>query len=112
MPINTLSLMFAQAAPAGQQPGNPLTFMVPLIVIMAVFMYLQTRSQKKKAQEHQQMLAKMKSGDRVLTNAGIVGTVVAVKDKTVTIRTAGDTKLEFTKASVVEITSGSDSSES
>jgi len=105
--------MFAQGTPAGQPQPNPLTFMVPLIVIMGVVMFLQTRSQKKKAQEHQQMLGKMKSGDRVLTSSGIVGTVVAVKEKTVTVRTAGDTKLEFTKGSIVEITgTGSDSSES
>jgi len=35
-----------------------------------------------------------------------------VKDKTVTVRTVGDTKLEFTKGSVAEIVAGSDSSES
>jgi preprotein translocase subunit YajC len=111
MALNTLSLILAEAAPAAQQ-GNPLTFMVPMIVIMGVFIYLQSRSQKKKAQEHQQLLSKLKSGDRVLTTAGIVGMVVAVKEKTVTLRTAGDTKLEFTRGSVVEITaSGSDSSE-
>jgi preprotein translocase subunit YajC len=62
--------------------------------------------------EQQQLLSKMKSGDRVVTSSGIVGTIIAVKDKTVTVRTAGDTKLEFTKGSVVEITAtGSDSSE-
>ena len=86
--------------------------MVPLIVVMGVVMYLQTRSQKKKAAEQQALLSKMKSGDRVLTGSGIVGTIIAVKDKTVTIRTGGDTKLEFTKGSVIEITGGgSDSSE-
>ena len=48
----------------------------------------------------------------MVTSSGIVGMVIAVKDKTVNLRTAGDTKLEFTKGSVVEITaSGSDSSE-
>ncbi|MEY4386273.1 MAG: SecYEG protein translocase auxillary subunit [Verrucomicrobiota bacterium] len=78
-----------------------------MIVIMGVFMWMQTRAQKKKALEHQQMLEKLKSGDRVLTSAGIVGTVVAVKDKTVTIRTAGDTKLEFTRAAITEVTQGS-----
>ena len=102
--------MLAEGQPA--QQGNPLTLLVPMIVVMGVFMYLQHRSQKKKITEHQAMMNKLKSGDRVTTSAGIVGTVVAVKDKTVTVRTAGDTKLEFTKGSILEITaSGSDSSE-
>ena len=97
--------MFAEA-PA-QTPGNPLTLMVPMIVVMGVFMYLQSRSQKKKAAEHQKLLSKLKSGDRVVTTSGIVGTVVASKEKTVTIRTAGDTKLEFTRGSISEITDAS-----
>lgn len=97
--------MFAQGQ--NQQTGNPLTLLVPMIVVMGVFMYLQHRSQKKKIEEHQKLMDKLKSGDRVLTSAGIVGTVVAVKDKTVTIRTAGDTKLEFTRAAITEVTQGS-----
>lgn len=83
-----------------------------MIVVMGVFMYLQHRSQKKKLAAHQALLNKLKSGDRVLTTSGIIGTVVAVKDKTVTVRTAGDTKVEFTRGSITEITdSGSASAE-
>ena len=102
----------ADAAQPQGNPGNPLTLMVPMIVVMGVFMYLQHRSQKKKLAAHQALLAKLKSGDRVLTMSGIIGTVVAVKDKTVTVRTAGDTKVEFTRGSITEITdSGSASAE-
>jgi preprotein translocase subunit YajC len=109
MALNTLHLMLAEAQPA-QPGGNPLALLVPMIVVMGVFMYLQHRSQKKKITEHQQMMEKLKSGDRVLTGAGIVGTVVNVKDKTVTIRTAGDTKLEFTRSAITEITQASSES--
>ena len=102
----------ADAAQPQGNPGNPLTLMVPMIVVMGVFMYLQHRSQKKKMAAHQALLNKLKSGDRVLTTSGIIGTVVAVKDKTVTVRTAGDTKVEFTRGSITEITdSGSASAE-
>jgi preprotein translocase subunit YajC len=110
MALNLLQPMFAEQA--AQQPGNPLTLMVPMIVVMGVFMYLQHRSQKKKLADHQAMLNRLKSGDRVVTSSGIVGTVVAVKDKTVTVRTAGDTKLEFTRAAITDITdAGSASAE-
>jgi preprotein translocase subunit YajC len=103
MALNIFNVMFAQ----GQSQGNPLALLVPMIVVMGVFMYLQHRSQKKKITEHQRMMEKLKAGDGVITNSGIVGTVVNTKDKTVVIRTAGDTKLEFTKASISEVTSGS-----
>ena len=110
MALNTLHPMLAEQT--AQAPGNPLTLLVPMIVVMGVFMFLQHRSQKKKITEHQAMLSKLKSGDRVVTSSGIVGTVIASKEKTVTVRTAGDTKLEFTKGSISEVTTGgSDSSE-
>ena len=103
--------MLAADAPAAQ-PDIMLKLMVPMIVVMGVMMFLQSRSAKKKLAEHQAMLGKLKSGDRVVTSSGIVGTVIAAKEKTVTVRTAGDTKLEFTRGSISEVTTaGSDSSE-
>ncbi len=48
------------------------------------------------------MLEALKAGDKVVTAAGIIGTVITVKDKTVSLRSA-DAKFEVTKASVTEI---------
>lgn len=104
--------MFAQGDTAAKGTAPQWTSFVPLVLLMVVFWFILIRPQQKKAKEHALMLTKIKSGDRVVTSSGIVGTVVAVKDKTVTVRTAGDTKLEFTKGSVAEIVAGSDSSES
>ena len=47
----------------------------------------------------------LKSGDKVVTAGGIIGIVITVKDKTVSLRSA-DTKMEVTKASVTEILEG------
>jgi preprotein translocase subunit YajC len=57
------------------------------------------------------MLANLKSGDKVVTSSGIVGVVITVKDKTVSLRSA-DAKMEVTKASVTEILESSDTSAS
>ncbi len=72
------------------------------IIAMVVFMMF---SQKKKAKQHAALLATIKSGDKILTTSGIIGTVVSVKEKEkiVTIRSA-DAKLEFTLSSVADIT--------
>lgn len=101
-------------APAkeGQNPPPAWTSFVPLILLMVVFWFVLIRPQQRKAKLHSQMLTKLKSGDRVVTNSGIIGTVVNVKDKAVTVRTAGDTKLEFTKGAIAEIIEGSDAVES
>jgi preprotein translocase subunit YajC len=114
MSIYSLSPIIAMAPQqtADGKTASPLASFVPLILLMVVFWFVLIRPQQKKAKQHAQMLTKLKSGDRVVTNSGIIGTVINVKDKAVTVRTAGDTKLEFTKGAIAEIVEGSESSES
>jgi preprotein translocase YajC subunit len=45
----------------------------------------------------------LKRGDKIITSSGIVATIVAVKEKTLSIRTE-DTKIEILKSAVSEIT--------
>ena len=105
MQLNSFFALLAFAAPpANSQSGQPqgpnmLLFMVPLFVIMY---FVMIRPQQKRAKQQRIMLEALKSGDEVVTAAGIVGTVITVKDKTVTLR-SGDAKFEVTKASVSEI---------
>ena len=103
-------------APAPAQDGKAAppawTSLVPLVLLMVVFWFVLIRPQQKRQKAHAQMLTKLKTGDRVVTSSGIVGTVTNVKEKTVTVRTAGDTKLEFTKGSIAEISEGAEAVES
>ena len=83
-----------------------------LMAFMALAMYLlMFRPQQKKAREHADMLKTIKNGDRVVTSGGVLGVVVGLKDKSVSIRSA-DTKLEVLKSAVTEILERSGSSES
>jgi preprotein translocase subunit YajC len=99
MQPNSLSTMLADAA---QQPQGPniLLLMVPMLVLMY---FLMIRPQQKRAKEQRLMLEKLKSGDKVITNAGIIGEVITVKERSVMLRSA-DAKFEVTKDSVVAIT--------
>jgi len=105
-------IAMAPAQNADGKTASPLASFVPLILLMVVFWFVLIRPQQKKAKQHTQMLTKLKTGDRVVTSSGIIGTVVAVKDKAVTVRSAGDTKLEFTKGAIAEIVESSEVSES
>jgi preprotein translocase subunit YajC len=49
------------------------------------------------------LLATVKSGDKVLTSSGIIGTVVTVKEKVITIRSS-DSKIEISLSAVADIT--------
>jgi preprotein translocase subunit YajC len=107
--------MLADAAqPQMQQDPRAQTVqMVGMLVLMGVmFYFLLIRPQQKKAKEHANLLKGLKPGDKIVTSGGIVGIVITVKDKYVTIRSA-DTKLEVTKPAVAEVTErGGDNRES
>lgn len=90
----------------GTQP-NPTAQMlqtIGMLVFFVVIMYvIMIRPQQKKAREHAALLKALKPGDKIVTSGGVVGIVIAVKEKTVSIRSA-DTKLEVLKSAVSEIT--------
>jgi len=99
----------AQPTPAQQLLGSPII----LIVLMIVMMYfIMIRPQSQRAKQQAKLIESLKPGDKVVTTSGIVGVVVTVKDKTLSLRSA-DAKMEVTKSSVVEILErGGDSSAS
>ena len=103
MIILGLNLIFAQGATGGQgQPPSWIT-LGPLVLIMVVFYIILIRPQQKKAKEHEKLLKTLKPKDKVVTSGGVMGIIVSVQEKTVTIRSA-DTKLEVLKSAVSEIT--------
>ena len=85
---------------------------VGLMVFMGLAMYfLMFRPQQKKAREHAELLKTIKNGDKIVTSSGILGTIIGIKDKSVSIRSA-DTKLEVLKSSIADVTERGGSAES
>jgi preprotein translocase subunit YajC len=78
----------------------------PLLILMFVAMYfLLVAPNQRKQKTWQAMLAQLKAGDKVTTNAGIRGTIVSVKDDVLVIKTAPDgVKLEFVKSAIAAVT--------
>ena len=98
----------ASPGQSGQQPQPFFSSPLVLLVLIAVMMYFMLfRPQQQRAKQMAKLLASLKSGDKVVTSSGIVGVVITVKDKTVSLRSA-DAKMEVTKSSVTEILQGDD----
>ena len=98
---------YAQAAaPTGAAP-NPMIGMLiqfaPILLIFAVMYLLLIRPQQQRQKQMDQMLKNLKKGDRVVTSGGILGTVVGVDEGKAVLRIADDVKVEFTKASIVQV---------
>ena len=82
-------------------PGNPLLNLMPVILIFIVFYFLLIRPQKKTQDEHKKMVAGLKKNDEVITAGGIHGTIMNVKDNTVTLKVDDNVKVEVQKSSVM-----------
>jgi preprotein translocase subunit YajC len=92
--------------PPGTQPnptGQMLQMLSMVVFFIVVMYFIMIRPQQKKAREHDQLLKSLKPKDKVVTSGGVVGIVVSVGERSVTIRSA-DTKLEVLKSAVTEIT--------
>jgi preprotein translocase subunit YajC len=107
MQLNPFPKMLALTPPPangqGGQPQNPLVAFLPMILLVVIFYFILIRPQQKRAKEQRKMLEAIKSGDKVVTSSGIVGEVITVKERTISLRSA-DAKLEVTKESIVAIT--------
>jgi preprotein translocase subunit YajC len=100
------SLMARDSAPAAPMQQDPVGGMIKSLGLMGIFVVgmwiLLIAPQRKKAKELEATLKSLKAGDKVVTNSGILGVVLSIKDRTLSIRSA-DTKLEILKSSVLEI---------
>jgi len=82
---------------------SPLLNLMPIILIFIIFYFLLIRPQKKTQDEHKKMVQGLKKNDEVITSGGIHGTIVNVKDNTVTLRVDDNVKIEVQKNSISTI---------
>lgn len=104
--------LLAQAAPGAPEQPPVLFQFLPLIIIAVLFYFLLIRPQQKKAKEHTKLVESIKTGDQVVTNAGIHGTVANVKEKTFVIKIADNVKVEFDRAAVATVVKSAESAAS
>jgi len=97
--------MMAMGQPAGNgQPAAPwYVSMFPLFLLLFAFYFAILRPQQKRQKAHDTLMKSVKAGDKVTTSGGIIGIVVTVRERSVSIRSA-DTKLEVLKTAISEIT--------
>jgi len=116
--ILAVMLLLAQQTlrAADAPPPNPAAEGLKTLLLMGIFIVgfwlFLIAPQRKRAKELAATLKNLKAGDKVVTNSGILGVVLSIKDKTLSIRSA-DTKLEILKSSVLEVLErGGEASES
>ncbi|MCX6624493.1 MAG: preprotein translocase subunit YajC [Acidobacteria bacterium] len=88
--------------------GNPLVGFLPIILIFAIFYFLLFMPMQKQKKQQKKMLAELENGQAVVTNGGIIGTIVAInQDDTLVIRVKPDNiKLQVARSSVAGLVTG------
>ena len=70
--------------------ASMLTMLIPLALIGVFFYFFIIRPEKKRTKEMQNLLNNIQVADEVITNGGIIGRVLSVKEDTVLIETGSD----------------------
>jgi preprotein translocase subunit YajC len=85
-------------------PGLAASPIIPVLFMIAIFYFIVFRPEQKRKKDLKQMIDGMKKNDQVVTSAGIHGTVIQTKEKTVIIRVDDNVKIEFDKESILSVT--------
>ncbi|MGO9775191.1 MAG: preprotein translocase subunit YajC [Terracidiphilus sp.] len=97
----SLALWVFQQAAGG---GNGIMMLLPLLLIPVLY-FMMIRPQQKRQRQWQEMLSKIKTGDRITTAGGIRGIILSIKDDVIVIRVAPDgIKLEIAKNAIASVT--------
>ena len=76
---------------------------IPLILIFVIFYFFLIRPQQKKVKEHKVMVENLKRGDKVVTSAGIIGTIERIIDnEKAEVLIAENVKVEVIKATGIQ----------
>ena len=106
MLLPNLFLLAQATAPAGTPaPPQPslIGSLMPLLFIGVIFYFLLIRPQQKRQKEHRALIAALKTGDQVVTAAGIHGIVANVKETTVVLKIAENVKIEVDRDAIARV---------
>ena len=76
---------------------------IPLILIFVIFYFFLIRPQQKKVKEHKAMVENLTRGDKVVTSAGIIGTIERViYNEKVEVLISENVKVEIIKSTGIQ----------
>lgn len=75
-------------------------FVLPLVLMFAIFYFLIIRPQQKRQRERNQMLENLQRGDKVVTIGGLHGTIVDLTEDKVVLKVSDNVRLTFERQAV------------
>jgi preprotein translocase subunit YajC len=83
--------------------------LLPFVLIFGVFYFLILRPQQQKMKKHQELLAGLRRGDRVVTSGGLIGIISKiVSDGEVQLELAENVRVRLVRAMITEVLAKTD----
>jgi preprotein translocase subunit YajC len=74
--------------------------LAPFLLIFVIFYFLVIVPQRRRQQELQDMISNVKIGDIIVTNGGLIGKIIEIREKSLIIRSADKSNLEIARSAV------------
>ena len=99
--LNALTILAADA-PAGNALAD---IFIPILIIFVIMYFLVIRPSSRERKQREAQVRNVKKHDKVVTNAGIHGTVMATDDDTVTLRVddKNNVRIRFSRQAIWQV---------
>jgi len=98
-----MDFLIQNAYAQAEAQGDPVGFLLPMLIIFAAFYFLLIRPQQKKQKAHAELVGKLSAGDEVLTAGGILGVITGISDHYAIVKIADNTEIKIQKSSVSQV---------
>ncbi len=83
-----------------QQSGGNVTFLISLVLMVAIFYFLLIRPQQRRVRQQRELVGSLDVGDEVVTIGGMFGRIMELDEETVTLDVGGGSRIRFVKQAV------------
>jgi preprotein translocase subunit YajC len=85
-------------------------FLIPLGLMFAIMYFMVIMPQQRQRKKVQAMLAELKSGDKVITNGGIYGTINGIDGDSVILKISAEpqVKIRIARAAIAQVEASED----
>ncbi len=84
----------------GAEGGFDWTLIIFLVLMFGLFYFLMIRPQRRRQKEHQELVAELKRGDKVITAGGIYGVIESTSEDSIIIKVESGATIRVARGSV------------
>jgi preprotein translocase subunit YajC len=97
--LSTWRIAPVASAGVGASEGI-MQFVILFLPLFAIWYFLVIMPQQRQRKKTQEMLANLKTGDRVLTSGGIYGTITGFREEIVQLQVANQVKIDVARSAI------------